>query len=748
MLLLLSLVAGAAEYTWNLGGVVDHAPTSDEVESLFPAGTTVAIEMVLAEQVRLPGGDEGFTQSHTAETGLTSLRLEVGGYVWTQAEAGRWTITRDTLSDPAIGSFDSQIDLVGDAIVDSNGGTFQPQLAQLFFYNGSEDDFPALQPTPEPPSMDGYGNKRLRIVFNDYATTPTQHNLYFTLADATLEPVDSCPATPKDAPGLCGCDFEDVDVNGDLTADSCVHFDANVDPGATLGSNVRVFAYASVGAATIGDNSTIGVRAVVEDGASIGPESVVGRRARVAEDADIAGALTLARSAVVRPRTQATGALTLGYGAGVGPDAVLGSEIVLGALVDAEQLVAGDNVVLARNVQALGTVTLGDGTVIGPDVLLGDGSVLGENVRVRKNAQLGERVTVGDGGVVGRDTEMANDAGLGANGTLRADVSLGVFAHLPAGAYAPRGEAYPDHYDHDDDGEPSLAMGGLDCNDYVSDAVVNGECVPSIASIDGARQWSDGSYATSCDAYRNPTGEYAYAGDVGNGLYAVDYGGAEPEQVLCDMSGADGWTLAAKLESGSSSNWLYDSTWWTSAAAVVHSDPNLAAGESRYAPFTAQAFTGIRLRDETSLREIHLGNGGTSLVDFFASTPLNGITPNGNGGYANTSATTSAVVERYDTGSLGFISNFNALSICSNSASNEAWVPGGLYLNFQGAYRASDGNATSGRVRFGIWHSGSNSHIWSQTSDCGFGVGVVTSRASATLQSGTTFGDRTTLWVR
>ena len=51
---------------------------------------------------------------------------------------------------------------------------------------------------------------------------------------------DQCPDTEKTEPGYCGCAYEDIDVNSDSVADSCVHFDAQVDPAATLGVNVTV----------------------------------------------------------------------------------------------------------------------------------------------------------------------------------------------------------------------------------------------------------------------------------------------------------------------------------------------------------------------------------------------------------------------------------------------------------------------------------------------------------------------------
>ena len=41
--------------------------------------------------------------------------------------------------------------------------------------------------------------------------------------------------------------------------------------------------------------------------------------------------------------------------------------------------------------------------------------------------------------------------------------------------------------------------------------------------LDGtSRRWSDGTLARDCNAYRNPTGSYEYAGDTGTGVYTID----------------------------------------------------------------------------------------------------------------------------------------------------------------------------------------------------------------------------------
>ncbi len=66
----------------------------------------------------------------------------------------------------------------------------------------------------------------------------------------------------------------------------------------------------------------------------------------------------------------------------------------------------------------------------------------------------------------------------------------------------------------------------------------------NIQTVNGARNWEDGTYAQSCNGYRNPTGVYRYAGDVGDGVYRVQLEG-QSYDVQCDMAtDGGGWQLA------------------------------------------------------------------------------------------------------------------------------------------------------------------------------------------------------------
>lgn len=62
-------------------------------------------------------------------------------------------------------------------------------------------------------------------------------------------------------------------------------------------------------------------------------------------------------------------------------------------------------------------------------------------------------------------------------------------------------------------------------------------------SAGGYRTWSDGSLATSCAGYRNPSAPAQYSGSVGDGLYRIQPAGQAASTVFCDMStDGGGWT--------------------------------------------------------------------------------------------------------------------------------------------------------------------------------------------------------------
>jgi len=74
--------------------------------------------------------------------------------------------------------------------------------------------------------------------------------------------------------------------------------------------------------------------------------------------------------------------------------------------------------------------------------------------------------------------------------------------------------------------------------------------VKSILSNFGTyRAWSNGTYARTCDQYRNPVGPYSYSGAVGDGIYRIKPA-STTHDVYCLMSYNNiGWTRISAMYS-------------------------------------------------------------------------------------------------------------------------------------------------------------------------------------------------------
>lgn len=115
----------------------------------------------------------------------------------------------------------------------------------------------------------------------------------------------------------------------------------------------------------------------------------------------------------------------------------------------------------------------------------------------------------------------------------------------------------------------------------------------TIVPDNGARRWSDGSYAGSCAGYRTPTNRrYLYAGDVGSGLYNIDPDGAgtnAPYTVWCDqLTDGGGWTRVIVHAGQSSTSWF-----WSNSPGFYNNRMQTGSGSSTTADHLSFAFNDL-----------------------------------------------------------------------------------------------------------------------------------------------------------
>ncbi len=518
-------------------------------------------------------------------------------------------------------------------------------------------------------------------------------------------------AAPCDVayPGACVSEPATLDGSAPVGTRASVGRGAVLGPEIALATNVDVLPFVTMlgrqdGAdpQDVGINTFIGRRASIGYDATIGNDNVIGTNARIGDDFTSSGLVVVGSNAIV------------GDDVTLGPEASIGNLAQLG---DGSTL--GEDAHIARRAVLTGDVDLGAFTRIGPSVRITGPRTIDTLVRVRRGATIGTGGTIGVGARIGRNVSLGDNVTIGDGAVVRSGATLEDWAVV------------------------------ADYGTVVRGATIAGSTI-DIATDGSARSWSNGTMAASCDEYRNPALPYQYQGAAAqDGLYKLDaYGNGTVVIAYCDMSTTTGWTLAGKIQSGSGSNWVYASNWWTVPGAAAYGTPDLTVAEARYEPFDAMPFTGIRLVDPASGREVHLSDSATSLVDLFSNTVA--PVPNGsssNGGVPESPVETAATVDRYDATSFAYIGFTTIHSIC-NGAVTTVNTTNPIGINASGAYQASNGSRATGSARIGTWSSGSNGHIWSQTSSCTTGIGLHAYASNGNTYSGTTMGSFTTLWVK
>lgn len=126
----------------------------------------------------------------------------------------------------------------------------------------------------------------------------------------------------------------------------------------------------------------------------------------------------------------------------------------------------------------------------------------------------------------------------------------------------------------------------------------------TIVTSGTGRRWSDGTYAQSCKAYRQPAANFSYTGATGSGLYTIDSDGAGaglPFDATCDMTGdLGGWTLVFRL---TTTNWDHNN--------ADDVPPTLAKTKSKFASSVINQITG---QASGSAYELRLDGGVTSTL--------------------------------------------------------------------------------------------------------------------------------------